>query len=139
MKQRLHNLRRLVAIKEQLRQSMQWKLARLDSDERAALADEAEIIAALNAEQPLHGLFVGLMARHLRAVSERIAAVRSAKDAEALRLQKETGQLRHSERMLVAAERQHDRMVEGKELANLIEAATSRDAASLPKASKAML
>ncbi len=134
MKQRLENLRRLVAIKEQQRQSAQWRLARLEVDERAALADEDAIIAALNAEQPLHGLFVGMMARHLRAVSERVGVIRSAKEAETLRLQKETGQLRHSERLLGAAERRHDRIVEGKELTELIEASASGGAASFPKA-----
>lgn len=128
MRRRLENLRRLVAIKEQQQQSTKWKLARLETEERAALDDEAAIIAALNAEQLLHGLFVGIMAKHLRAVSERIGAIRTAQAKESARLRKETGEMRHSERTLVDAERRYARLMEEKRLAELIEATTARDA-----------
>ena len=139
MKKRLKNLRRLVAIKDQQRQTTQWKLARLEAEERAALADEAAIIAALNDGQPLHGLFVGVMAKHLRAASEQLGAIRQAKADEMSRLLQETAQLRRSEKMLVDVERRHGRLTEDKRLADLVEAATASGAASLPKASKAIL
>jgi hypothetical protein len=136
MKKRLENLRRLVALKERQRQATEGKLARLDAEERAAAAEEAEIIAALNDTQPLHGLFVDVMARHLRVVAERRIAIRQAKAEETARLQNETRQLRHSEKVHDELARRHDRMMEEKALAELIDAAASRDAASLPKASK---
>jgi hypothetical protein len=139
MKKRLENLRRLVALKDQQRQATQWKLVRIEADECAAIADEAAIIAALNDDQPLHGLFVGVMAKHLRAVSERLSAIRQAKTAETIRLQAETRQLRHSEKLRDQVARRHDRIVEEKTLADLVEAAVARDVASLPKASKAIV
>ena len=90
------------------------------------------MIAALNAEQPLHGLFVANMARHLRALDERLDALRRAEERQAAELGRQTMQLKQAERMQRDAARQESRAREWKDLSEVIEATLARDDASLP-------
>ncbi len=132
MKRRLQTLARVVEVKEQQRRSAEWHLARLRQQELTLLEDQRAVIAALNAEQPLHGLFVEMMARQLRASSEKLTALRRGIELRAAELQGQTSQLKQAESMLRDATRAHDRVAEWKELSEVIEAAMARDDASLP-------
>jgi hypothetical protein len=132
LNKRLESIRRIVQLKEQQCRSVEWALARLEREEQELLAEQDAVLAALNAEQPLHGLFVEAMAKHLRAISRRLDSARQRKEAERARLQLEKGQLKHSERIRTAVERAHARMLENKELMEIVDAAAARGRASLP-------
>lgn len=131
-KKRLNTLQRIVEVKEHQRRAAEWRLARLVREEQRVLEDQRSVIAALNADQPLHGLFVETMARHLRVASEKLEALRRSIAMRTAELQTQTGQLKQAERMLRDAVREHDRTAEWKELSEIIEAKLARDAASLP-------
>jgi len=132
MRKRLQTLQRIVEVKEHLRRSAEWRLARLTRDELALLEDQRSVIAALNADQPLHGLFVEAMARSLRSTSEKLDRVRSAQAKERAELAAQTSQLRQGERALREVARQHERVAEGKALTEAVEADLARRDASLP-------
>ena len=132
MKKRLQNLTRIVEVKEHQRRAAEWRLARLRQQELALLEDQRSVIAALNAEQPLHGLFVEAMARHLRAASEKLEVLRRSMEIRAAEVAAQTSQLRQAERLLRDAARQHDRAAEWKELEHVIDATMARGDASLP-------
>ncbi len=128
----MNKLKRIVRVKEHLRQAAEWRLGELVRQEREALQEEESLIAALNAEHPLHGHLVEAMATHLRKVAERLRSIRAAKLAEIEKLREDTGQLKHAERVLTDVDRSHRRMTERKELADSVEAVLARDHASLP-------
>jgi len=132
VRRRLQSLQRIVAVKEQQCRLAESKLASLIAEENATMADQAAIVAALNADQPLHGLFVEGMSRYLRRTAEKLSGLRRAKAEEVARLQALTGERKHAERMREEAARQDDRFAEEKALTEVVEAALARDAASLP-------
>ncbi len=132
MTRRLDTIRRIVEVKRQQCRATDWALARLKRDEQALLDEERAIVEALNADQPLHGLFMETMARHLRAVAGKREAVRQEEAAEQLRQRTQKGQLRQAERMLAEAERQERRAAESKELIEIVETNAARGGASLP-------
>jgi hypothetical protein len=132
LKKRLESIRRIVQLKEQQCLSVEWALARLEREEQDLLSEQDAMLAALNAEQPLHGLFVEAMAKHLRAIARRLDAVRERKDAKRAQLKLQKGQLRHSERIRSGVENTHERLLENKELMEIVEAAAARGRASLP-------
>jgi serine phosphatase RsbU (regulator of sigma subunit) len=129
---RLAKLARIVEVKEHQRRSAEWRLGRLRQQESVVLEDQRTLIAALNEEQPLHGLFVETMAKHLGALSQRLETLRQAQARQVAELETQTGQLRQAERMLLDVTRRQSRADEWKELSEVIDAALARDDASLP-------
>jgi hypothetical protein len=132
LKNRLAKLARIVEVKEHQRRSAEWRLGRLRREEAGVLQDQRTLIAALNEDQPLHGLFVETMARHLGVLSQKLDALRQAQALQTAELQTQTGQLRQAEHMLEDTSRKQARADEWKELSEVIDAALARDDASLP-------
>lgn len=132
VRKRLQNLTRIVEVKEHQRRAAEWRLARLRQQELALLEDQRSVIAALNADQPLHGLFVETMARHLRAASEKLEVLRRSIEIRASELEAQSIQLKQAERLLRDAAREHSRATEWKELEQVIDARMARGDASLP-------
>jgi len=132
VKDRLAKLARIVEVKEHQRRSAEWRLGRLRREESAVIEDQRTLIAALNEDQPLHGLFVETMAKHLGALSQRLDTLRQTQARESAELQTRTGQLRQAERLLEDTSRRQARVDEWKELSEVIDAALARDDASLP-------
>jgi hypothetical protein len=132
MKKRLQNLTRIVEVKEHQRRAAEWRLARLRQQELALVEDQRSVIGALNADQPLHGLFVETMARHLRVSSEKLEVIRRSITLRAAEVEAQSIQLKQAERLLRDAAREHDRAAEWKELQRVIDATMTRGDASLP-------
>ena len=132
LKNRLVKLARIVEVKDHQRRSAEWRLGRLRQEEAAVLDDQRAIIAALNEDQPLHGLFVEAMARHLGALSQKLDQLHEAQARQTAELRTHTGQLRQADRMLTDATRKQVRADEWKELSEVIDAALARHDASLP-------
>jgi hypothetical protein len=132
LKNRLAKLARIVEVKEHQRRSAEWRVGRLRQQESVVLEDQRTLIAALNEDQPLHGLFVETMARHLGALSQRLDALRQAQALQVAELEGQTSQLRQAERMMLDVTRRQSRADEWKELSDVIDAALARDDASLP-------
>jgi hypothetical protein len=132
LKNRLAKLARIVEVKDHQRRSAEWRLGRLRQEEAAVLEDQQAIIAALNEDQPLHGLFVEAMAKHLGVLSQKLDHLRRAQARQTAELRTHTGQFRQADRMLADASRKQARADEWKELSDVIDAALARRDASLP-------
>jgi hypothetical protein len=132
MKKRLATLMRIVEVKEHQKHSAEWRLGRVRRQQAAVLEDQRTTISALNAEQPLHGLFVETMARHLGVLAQRLDALRQSEMLLMRELEGETGKLRQAERMLDDVTRKQNRADEWKELEEVVQAALARGDASLP-------
>jgi hypothetical protein len=96
-----------------------------------AIEDErAGVLSAMNEEQPLHGLFVGVMASHLKRLADEAARLARAREAQAGEVLSRALRVKRAERLAssaAAAERLEDGR---KELAEMIDLAVGR--ASLP-------
>ena len=131
MKRRLLSLGRVLSVEKQLHRVAEAKLAELIQREAALQAAQEDLFRALNAEQPLHGMFVGMMARQLRALSEDSRAVKEAREAQARLVLDRCGRVKRAERLAGSVEAQNRQTTEKRQLAELIEAAVNRPA-SLP-------
>lgn len=132
MKKRLLSLARIVELKNHQRRADELRLAALQRREAEFMIEQELLIQALNADQPLHGLFVETMARRLRALSEQLETNRQAQATAAALIKRHATQLKVAERLFTDATRASERAVEAKELAEMIDATLARDATSLP-------
>lgn len=132
MDKRRKSLERITEVKQLQRRAAEWRLA--DVRRRMALISEDQrgVITALNADEPLHGLFVDTMAKHLSVLSERLDALGRAEERQRANVERETIQAKQAERLLEGARRADERAEEWKELSEAIEAAVARRDASLP-------
>ena len=78
---RAKKIQRIVKAQAQLKLAEEWRLRGLTARLAEIEAGERELIAALGADNALHGLFLDATARRLRAVAEDAARIREAKDA----------------------------------------------------------
>lgn len=132
MQKRLKSLARIVDLKNHQRRAGEWRLAALKRHEEQLLDDQEQLIGALNADQPLHGLFVEAMAKHLRMLSGELDRTRLAEARTAAEVVRHSVQLKVAEKLHDATARVSDRAAEAKELAELIDAALAQGRASLP-------
>jgi hypothetical protein len=126
MKKRLQNLRRIVAVKERQKEAAGHRLVRLEAEQERTRADQEAVVGALNAEAPLHGLFVEVMARHLRRLAETLDGLERQVAAQEAALRRTTGELRQTEKLLGTVDRRYVRHLEEQRLADLIESTAAR-------------
>jgi hypothetical protein len=121
MTKRLEKLSRILRVQRDLHRAAELRLVQLKLREAAKEEEERQVVAALNDEKPLHGLFIDAMARHLRAASQELSGVRAARAKEALTVMERACRLKQTERAHSAAEREHRRAGERQELERLID------------------
>jgi hypothetical protein len=71
---RLARVERLLAVQEQMRRTAEWELAATRRHAAEIRDSEAELMARLSQEGPLHGLFLDAAARRLKALARDAAA-----------------------------------------------------------------
>ncbi|MFI4996025.1 MAG: hypothetical protein ACHQAQ_09610 [Hyphomicrobiales bacterium] len=121
MKKRLHAIKRIQTVQEQLRQLAEAKLAELERREAGLLAQRRELVGALNEDTVLHGLFIEAMAKRVRSISSDIAQLEDVKAAQAKRLLEQTGRLKRVDRAAASLDRDYQAALEKSELAELID------------------
>ena len=112
---------RILALQEQLHRIEQWRLADLKVREQELAAAQEELIAALNEDSALQGLFIDSMARRLQSLSEEAMKTQQAKELQSARLLEEAGRLVCAERLAEAADLAELRLSEKKGLAEAID------------------
>lgn len=133
MADRLAKIRRIQAVQAELHRLAEWRLASLARKQEELATEQTVLIASLNDEDQLHGLFVGAMARRLRALAGETERVKVAREAQADRVLDEARRLKQAERMVDRASVDHRREAEKRELQALVEALLARRGdASLP-------
>ncbi len=118
---RLRTLHRILSVQEQLRRTAETKLAGLQRRERELNAAQAEIIAALNGNHHLHGLFVAEMSRSLGKLAKQADDVRAAKDIQGQELRDRTGMVRQAERRVRDVSQDSEREIERSRLEDVLE------------------
>lgn len=125
MQERARKARRVASVQAQIQKLEQWKLSELQRQLLAGEAAQRELIAALNADHPLYGLFIDAMASRLRTLAAETGRTREARDAHVQHLLACTGRLKTAERLATAADRAALRDRSRSELLDLIEVLTA--------------
>jgi CRP-like cAMP-binding protein len=112
---------RMLAVQQQLHRIEEWRLAELRARLDELAADQKELIAALNEDDALQGLFIDSMARRLQSLSEAASATGKDTQLQAVRLLEQAGRLICAERLAKAADLQELRSNEKSDLAEAIE------------------
>ena len=118
---RLRKIRRIQRVQEDLHRLAEWRLATLAREERVLAERQEALIASLNDEDELHGLFVEAMARRLKALAGEAERVHAAHEVQADRVLDEARRLKRAERMGDDAAAAHRRGTEKRDLQTLIE------------------
>lgn len=124
--ERLRKIRRIQRVQEDLHRLAEWRLAVLAREERALAERQEALIASLNEDDVLHGLFVEAMARRLKSLAGEAERLRAAQEAQTERVLDEARRLKRAERMGDRAAADHRRGAEKRDLQALIEAMASR-------------
>jgi hypothetical protein len=107
MDRRLRKIERVLAVQQQLHRLAEWRMAGLDRERRELAESEARLVAALNHDDQLQGVFVDAMARRLAAIARDAERVNRAREVQGRRLREEGMKLKMVERMNDRVRRQY--------------------------------
>jgi hypothetical protein len=119
-------MHRILAVQQQLHRIAQWRLTDLHGRLEQLAADEKELIAALNEDDALQGLFIDGMARRLQSLSEAASRTAEETEAQSVRLLEQAGRLICAERTAAAADRATRRANERSDLLETIDRLADR-------------
>ena len=130
MRKRLSTLWRLLAVEKQMKRIAEANLADLQRRTAALQDEQRELVAALNGEGPLHGLFVDAVARKLTRLAEEAERAEAERRVQAGRVLDRSLRVSRAERLVEKVARECRHELEKRDLADLLEQAAGR--ASLP-------
>jgi len=121
MSTRAERTRRVLALQEQLHRVELWKLLALQR--RAAELDalRRELIAALNDNDALQGLFLDATARRLKSIAQQADAVEREELLQTVRVREHATRVACAERLSETVDRQAARASEKRDLLDVIE------------------
>jgi hypothetical protein len=122
MDKRLRKTRRLLKVQEQLHQIAEWKLR----------STQETLIATLNDDEALHGLFVEARSRRLQALAVEEGRVNAAQEEQKKAALDRAMQVKRTERMVDSLAVEHRRMTEKKDYLLLLDSLATKSGASLP-------
>lgn len=133
MGDRLDKVRRIKRLQGDLHKLAEWRLAQLAQRERGLAQQQEALVASLNEDDQLHGLFVASMARRLKTLAGETERVRAMLEAQSGRVLDEAKRLKRADLMAGRVETDERREAEKRDLLHLIDAlAGRRRDASLP-------
>jgi hypothetical protein len=126
MAARAQKMHRILAVQQQLHRIEQWRLAALHNRFDELAVDQERLIAALNEDDALQGLFIDGTARRLKSLSEAASKTAEETEAQSVRLLEQAGRLICAERTAAAADLATRRANERKELQETIDRLADR-------------
>jgi hypothetical protein len=132
MDKRLRKTRRLLKVQEQLHQIAEWKLATLQRQGAELQSTQETLIATLNDDEALHGLFVEARSRRLQALAVEEGRVNAAQEEQKKAALDRAMQVKRTERMVDSLAVEHRRMTEKKDYLLLLDSLATKSGASLP-------
>lgn len=132
MRSRVAKAERIVEMLRQIKRAETWRLESLKNSIADIEAAQMEIIAALNSDDALHGLFIDARARRLRALNEDRSRALADLERQTALLLEQSSKLKGAERLLEDIADEADRAAEQAELQEVIERAVAAADASLP-------
>lgn len=123
---RLNAMRRIAELRRQLKQVEELRLSRVMREEADIDEKCTALIATLNDDSPLHGLFAGHMATRLKRLTERRALLEPLKARQIAAVMTEARHARFAETMIDRLETGVAATEEKLQLESLIEGALAR-------------
>ncbi|MBS1180716.1 MAG: hypothetical protein H6Q99_596 [Proteobacteria bacterium] len=123
---RLNAMRRIAQLRRQLKQVEELRLSRVMREEADIDEKCTALIATLNDDSPLHGLFAGHMATRLKRLTERRALLEPLKARQIAAVMTEARHARFAETMIDRLETGVAAAEEKLQLESLIEGALAR-------------
>jgi hypothetical protein len=132
MDKRLQKTKRLLKVQEQLYQIAEWELATLQRQATELRSTQETLIATLNDDEALHGLFVEARSRRLQALAVEEGRVNVAQVEQKKAALDRAMQVKRTERMVGSLSVEHRRTTEKKDYLMLLDSLTTTSGASLP-------
>jgi hypothetical protein len=129
---RLKKVERVLAVQEQLHRLAQWKMAALERQKTENADNQVGLLAALNADNELHGLFVDAMTRRLAALARDAERLERARQAMEQQLAEEGLKLKRTEKMTHRVRREHTLGRDKRLFQDILETLAKARDASLP-------
>jgi hypothetical protein len=132
MRKGARELGRLVSVMEKLHRMEELKKLDLERRFGELKRSEEEIIAALNREDALHGLFYDTSSRFLRSLAKEAERVSAAARRQSAKVLEQAGKKRHAERLRDAVHQRELRDEQSRQLDDVVEQYAGQRRASLP-------
>lgn len=129
---RLAKIERILALQGKIHRLAEWRLGETDRKQSELSQDRTRLIAALNDDGPLYGLFVDAMARRLAALARESDRLGRVRDVQQRRLQEEGLRLKRFEHTTGRLQRDAVEAERKREFAALLDTLARLDDASLP-------
>lgn len=128
---RLKSIERILAIQSRIRSLAEWRQKAIEQKTAEARDESRALVASLNGDGPVDGLFTDMTARRLHRVSVSISELETAAVEQARRVMAETGREKRTLRLADHVRRVKLRADQDKTLIEIIDAAQGKRAASL--------
>lgn len=125
-RRRLEKMRRLIDVQERLCRMAEAKLADIERRQAELSRAQTDILASLNADEPLHGMFVETMARHLHRLACHAAELEEARRSQAQLVLNEAMKLKRVERYTARVARVSREQEDKRSLAEILDAPQAR-------------
>jgi hypothetical protein len=132
MENRAKKARRLLNVLEQLHEIEERKKLQLQRRHEELERSQLEVIDALNSDDALHGLFIDTTAKFLKSLAMESKRVAEAKELQIERVRERAMEMKTAERLKESLEHIEAGERGEKELQDVIERYTGKEAASLP-------
>jgi hypothetical protein len=132
MNQRLKKIDRLIKVQQHLHRNEELKLADLQRQEVELKFAQEELLQTMSDSNTLHGLFVDLLSKRLKALSIEESRTKGAiVEQKALTVEKAL-QVKRTEKVFSRLKQDSRRAEEKKDLNAVLETIAQKDSASLP-------
>lgn len=128
---RLTSIERILAIQSRMRSLAEWRQKAIERQAADAREQSRLLVATLNGDGPVDGLFTDMTARRLHRMSVSIWELQAAAAEQAKRVLAETGREKRILRLAGDVRRLKVRGDQDKALVEIIDAVEARRAASL--------
>jgi hypothetical protein len=128
---RLKSIERILAIQSRMRSLAEWRQGAIERQVAEAREQSRLLVAALNGDGPVDGLFTDMTAKRLHRVSVSIMELQTAAADQAKRVLAEAGREKRTSRLVVHVRRIKDRADQDRTLIEIIDAIEGKRAASL--------
>jgi transposase len=121
MDRRAKKIERVLSVQRQMHRLAEWNVATLERRKAELAASEVELVAALNADNALQGLFIEAMAHRLAALARETDQVNEAHRRMARKLTEAGLKLKRTERMSAKLHRDLEAALGRQEFADLLD------------------
>lgn len=125
-RRRLEKMRRLMDVQERLCRMAEARLVEIERQQAELSRAQTDILASLNEGEPLHGLFVETMARHLHRLAGHAGELEAARQTQAQQVLNEAMKLKRVERHAAKVARSSREEEDKRSLAEILDALQAR-------------